>query len=265
MIPALCAVVCVCAGVTTLTGCSQETSKKLVDSAAKNMEREDSFANTVKLDIGVENVVDSRGISMEMDMESTARPKAGHAKGTAKVHVKGSEVASDIEIYQVTEEEKHVTYSSIYGEWTKEEADTSGQIGVNENFFQSAKESMEEFHLSGETVEVEGQECYQMYGNIPCKELMDFLGKEMIYAFGLLELPDMETIENMEIPVIFDVYKKDMLPARMIVDMKEAVDELYASCGQGENVKDFTIELVFREYGEVEEIQVPVGVKEAAE
>ena len=59
------------------------------------------------------------GVSMEMEMESTASPRAGHAKGTAKVNVKGTEVASDMEIYQVTEGNEHVTYSSIYDEWTE--------------------------------------------------------------------------------------------------------------------------------------------------
>ena len=248
-----------------LTGCSQVTSKKLVDNAAKNMEKEKSFANTVKLDFQVDEVVDSMGVSMEMEMESTASPRAGHAKGTAKVNVKGTEVASDMEIYQVTEGNEHVTYSSIYDEWTKETAGASSQIGVNENFFQSAKEPMEAFHLSEETVEVEGKECYQMYGDIPCKELTDFLGEEMIYAFGLLELPEMDTVENMKIPVIFDVYKEEMLPARMIVDMKEALENLYDSYGEGKNVSDFTIELIFRDYGKVPQIQVPQEVKEAAE
>ncbi|MBC5687685.1 hypothetical protein H8S37_01880 [Mediterraneibacter sp. NSJ-55] len=248
-----------------LTGCSQVTSKKLVDNAAKNMEKEKSFANTVKLDFQVDAVVDSMGVSMEMEMESTASPRAGHAAGTAKVNVKGTEVASEMEIYQVTEGNEHVTYSSIYDEWTKETAGASSQIGVNENFFQSAKEPMEAFHLSKETVEVEGKECYQMYGDIPCKELTDFLGEEMIYAFGLLELPEMDTVENMKIPVIFDVYKEEMLPARMIVDMKEAVENLYDSYGEGKNVSDFTIELIFRDYGKVPQIQVPQEVKEAAE
>lgn len=255
----------VCACVLGLAGCADVTAKKLVDAAAKNMEKEESFANTVRLDIQVEGVVNTMSVSMEMDMASTANPRAGHAKGTAKVNMNGAEVASSLEIYQVTEGKEHVTYSSIYDQWTREVSEGTSHVGVDENFFQSAKDSMEKFHLAKETVEVEGKECYQMYGDVPCRELTEFLGEDMIYAFGLLDMPDMEIVQDMEIPVIFDVYKEEQLPARIIVDMKEAVENLYESYGEAENVTDFTIELSFRDYGEVETIAVPEEVKEAVE
>ena len=86
----------------------------------------------------------------------------------------------------------------------------------------------------------------------------------MIYAFGLLELPDMEKVEEMEIPVTLDIYKDEILPARLIVDMREAVNDLYASLGETEEVDDFTIQLIFKDYGQISDITVPREIKENA-
>ena len=49
---------------------------------------------------------------------------------------------------------------------------------------------------------------------------MDFLGEEMIQAYGLVDLPDQDALDTLEIPVTVDIYKKK-LPARIIVDMTD--------------------------------------------
>lgn len=40
------------------------------------------------------------------------------------------------------------------------------------------------------------------------KKLMDFLGEEMIQAYGLVDLPDQDALDTLEIPVTVDIYKK---------------------------------------------------------
>lgn len=65
---------------------------------------------------------------------------------------------------------------------------------------------------------------------------MDFLGEEMIQAYGLVDLPDQDALDTLEIPVTVDIYKKEKLPARIIVDMTEIMDELYQSYGKTTNV-----------------------------
>ena len=69
------------------------------------------------------------------------------------------------------------------------------------------------------------------------KKLMDFLGEEMIQAYGLVDLPDQDALDTLEIPVTVDIYKKEKLPARIIVDMTDVMDELYQSFGKTTNVK----------------------------
>lgn len=65
---------------------------------------------------------------------------------------------------------------------------------------------------------------------------MDFLGEEMIQAYGLVDLPDQDALDTLEIPVTVDIYKKEKLPARIIVDMTDVMDELYQSFGKTTNV-----------------------------
>jgi len=91
---------------------------------------------------------------------------------------------------------------------------------------------------------------------------MDFLGEEMIQAYGLVDLPDQDALDTLEIPVTVDIYKKEKLPARIIVDMTEIMDELYQSYGKTTNVNFYNIELVYQGYDDVKPIQVPESVKQ---
>ena len=47
------------------------------------------------------------------------------------------------------------------------------------------------------------------YGDMQGKKLMDFLGEEMIQAYGLVDLPDQDALDTLEIPVTVDIYKKE--------------------------------------------------------
>ncbi|WP_258318260.1 hypothetical protein, partial [Escherichia coli] len=80
---------------------------------------------------------------------------------------------------------------------------------------------------------------------------------EMIQAYGLVDLPDQDALDTLEIPVPVDIYKKEKLPARIIVDMTEIMDELYQSYGKSSNVNFYNIELVYQGYDDVKPIQVP--------
>ena len=51
----------------------------------------------MKADIKMEDVVRVTEVSMDMTMENTLKPKAGHAKGTASVNFRGIKLSSDME------------------------------------------------------------------------------------------------------------------------------------------------------------------------
>lgn len=103
-----------------------------------------------------------------------------------------------------------------------------------------------------------------MYGDVTGTELMGILGKDMVNAFHLVELPDEDAIRELKIPVIFEIYKDEMLPARILVDMSDVLNELYESYGETTKVNLYSIDLKFTDFDQVDAIEVPEEVKEAA-
>lgn len=250
-----------------LSGCSgRVTPAGLFEEASRRMQEVSSSSNRVELDIQLEDVLDLREVNMEIEMENMTDPPAGHAKGTAEVNIVDAEVSGDLEIYQVMEDGEYVTYSSLDGDWEREVTapDSENHLGLDGNIFAQEGEVLEEFRLAEEPVTVEGKECYQMYGDVTGEDLMGLLGKDMINAFGLVDLPSEEAVKELDVPVIFDIYKEELLPARIIVDMSGVLNDLYDSYGETTKVNLYSIELVFTGYDQVDEITVPQEVQEAS-
>ena len=203
----------------TAAGCRQQekqevTPEVLMDAVDKNMKEVNSASSSLEIEVELEDVLDHTRIRMDMDMENTVSPRAGHAKGRAEVKLNDNLVSSNMEIYQVEEGDKYVTYSSLYEQWSRTESEnSSSSSGTETDFFQSARAEIEDFTL--------------------------------------------------EIPVTVDIYKKEKLPARIIVDMTDVMDELYQSFGKTTNVNFYNIELVYNGYDNVGQIQVPEDVKQA--
>ena len=250
-----------------MSGCSGHGARRLLEQAEEKLHGVSSSVNYVEVAIQLEDVLELREVNLEMTMENTTEPPAGHASGSAKVNIRDARVEAELEIYQVMEDGDYVTYSSIDGEWNKEVAENEAEnhLGLDSSIFAREGKAMESFHLSEETVTVEGRECYQMYGEMTGEELMGLLGRDMINAFGLVDLPSGEAVREMNIPVIFDMYKEEMLPARIHVNMSDVLNELYDSYGETTKVNLYSIELVFTDYDKVDRIEVPDEVRDAAE
>ena len=246
------------------TGCGGKmTAKTIFHQASENMQKVTSSANHVELAIQMSDVLNVMEVNMEMDLENTTEPPAGHAKGTAKVSIKDSDVSADLELYQVEENGKQVTYSGTNGSWKKEESEESGEnhIGIDGNIFAQEGKALESFRLSEQESTVNGKACYQLYGDVTGTELMGLLGKEMVEAYNLVNLPEEDAIRNLKIPVIFDIYKDEMLPAKIVVDMSDVMGDLYDSYGETTKVNLYSIELQFTDYNHVDEISVPDKIK----
>ncbi len=247
-----------------LTACSEKvTPKKLMESMSKNMSDITSFANTVKLDIELEDVLYTTAVSMDIDLESTSDPKAGHALGKAHLRMRGAELESVLEVYQVMEGGRRATYSSLDGNWSKEVSEhTKGSvITIDDSLFSEMADSVDDFHIAEGTVDVNGQECYQIYGDVTGEDLKGLLGGQMLNAYGLVRLPEEDAISDLTIPITFNIYKEEMLPARIVVDMADAMNGLYDHFDKTTNVNSYSIKLDFDKYGEVPEITVPEDVK----
>lgn len=247
-----------------LTACKEKlTPHKLMESMSQNMSGITSFANKVKLDIELEDVLYTTSVSMDISLESTSDPKAGHALGKAHVKMRGAELESVLEVYQVMEGGRRATYSSLDNNWSKEVSEqTKGSvITIDNSLFSKMSDSVDDFHIADGTVDVNGQECYQIYGEVTGENLKGLLGVQMLNAYGLVKLPDENAVSELMIPITFNIYKEKMLPARIVVDMSEAMNGLYDEFDKTTNVNSYSIKLDFDKYGEVEEIRVPEEVK----
>ena len=64
-------------------------------------EEVNSASSSLEIEVELEDVLDHTRIRMDMDMENTVAPRAGHAKGRAEVKLNDNLVSSNMEIYQV--------------------------------------------------------------------------------------------------------------------------------------------------------------------
>lgn len=252
--------------INSIAGCSRKmTAEKMMTKVTENMAEVKSVSNSLNMEIELEDVLESTEITMDMNMDNTTKPMAGHAKGSAQVNMSGTEVGSDIEIYQVTEGKEFVTYSSMYGQWSRETSKNPKSNALNGSLFQKSGKAVKSFRIAEEPVQVEKKECYEMYGDITGKELLQFMGLDMVGAFGLIDIPDKDTIAELEIPVTIDIYKEKMLPARVMIDMTDVMNDLYDQNGKSTNVNNFMIKLEYTRFDQAQKIEVPEDIKAAAE
>ena len=74
----------------TAAGCRQQekqevTPEVLMDAVDKNMKEVNSASSSLEIEVELEDVLDHTRIRMDMDMENTVSPRAGHAKGRTEV------------------------------------------------------------------------------------------------------------------------------------------------------------------------------------
>lgn len=249
-----------------LSGCIKKTTPKtIVTKMVVNLSRVTSFANDISVDVKLEDIIHVTEVSMDMAMENTLDPKAGHAKGTAGVKIFNTELTSPLEIYQVIEDGQSVTYSGMDNIWQKTVSSDEGITGfsLDGGLFQELETLVDQFSLSEEPVEVNGKECYEIYGEIKGEDLISLVGEDLMNAYGIVEIPEKEAVYELLIPITIDIYKEEMLPARIFVDMTDEMNAFYDNIKESMNVNDFTIDIHFLNYNEVGEITVPDEVKES--
>lgn len=104
------------------------------------MKEVNSASSSLEIEVELEDVLDHTRIRMDMDMENTVSPRAGHAKGRAEVKLNDNLVSSNMEIYQVEEGDKYVTYSSLYEQWSRTESENSSSSSGTETDFSRVQE-----------------------------------------------------------------------------------------------------------------------------
>lgn len=252
--------------VAILSGCiGRTTPKTIVTKMGVNLSKVTSFANEISVDVKLEDVIHVTEACMDMTTESTLDPKAGHAKGTASIKMFDTKLESPIEIYQVVENNQNIVYSGLEDHWQKAimEDGEDSSIAIDGGMFQGLENLVDNFNLAEELVEVNEKECYEIYGKIIATDLMSLVGEDLMNAYGIVEIPEKELFQKLWVPITIDVYKEEMLPARIHVDMTDEMNDFYDDIGESMNVNDFTVDILFLNYNQVDEIIVPDEVKKS--
>lgn len=246
-----------------MSGCGKKaTPENLFSDMGKNTENIQSASCSLNFTMEMSDGTASLAFVTDMDLEITADPQAFHGKGQVELNAYGMEEAHDLEIYQVREGNEYVSYTLADDVWSRS-TQTDGTDEFNMDIAGMGTRA-EMYEMAGKLVEVNGKDCFEMVGDIGGDAVSGMLGEDILESLAGLNL-DEETLSDVEIPCIIDVYRDGILPARIFIDISEIIDTMAGAAGQDITVSTCSIELIYEEYNCVDEIRVPEEAVTAAQ
>lgn len=248
-------------------GCGKKaTPENLLTDMGKNLAGIESAV--MKLEVGAEMTdgTDTIGFEMGLDMESVLKTKDSHAKGKVNLEMMGTSIGTEIEMYNVKEDDKYVTYMLAADEWSKEEIDAEDidSASTTEDFEKMAEDiakHADAFTLSEEKTEVDGKKCFELKGEIDGGEVSNLMEDDMMGELSSAGM-DSDMLADMKIPCTIAIYEKEILPAKISLDMKSAMKDLAEESGV--EISEFYLDLIYVDFDSVDEIKVPEEVKTEA-
>ena len=244
-------------------GCGKKaTPENLLEDVGKNLAKVESVSGDMNMSFSVSLNGETVGTGMELSLEATADPQATHMSGPVTMQMSGEEYQADVELYAVEEDGELATYSGMSGAWSRSTQEMSEDV-MNTGTYEKLAESADSFKLSEDLAEVNGQECFELKGNVEGELLEELMGEELMAANdGKTDLPTEDQIEGASLPCTILIYRDIILPAKISIDMDDIMQETYASFGDSAEAEG-SVEITYSEYDKVEEIRVPDQVLNA--
>ena len=148
-----------------------------------------------------------------------------HAKGAVDMKMMGTNVGTEIEMYTVKEKDQYIVYTMANDQWQKEEMDDSAadMAGELSDLTGSMGGHAKSFEMSKEKVEVNGEKCFEMKGEIKGSDIVGMMETGMADSLGS-EI-DEDVIKDLELPCTIAVYEDDILPAKISFDMQDIMEK----------------------------------------
>ena len=250
----------------TVTSCKKdEGASKILKESSDNFMKADSLKTSIDVDTLFETVSDATGVKMFFELENTTNPVAGHAVGKSVFEFSGMKNSGEVEVYQLEEDGEMVTYSRINDMWIKETGiNYNDSYGIKSEFIKPEKKPGK-ILLKKETTKVNDKECYELTGYMTGKDAENIFDISVINQLSGIDTPDTEDIARSTIPFVINIYKDSMLPAKIYIDMTDALDGVYEKMDENTSVSKFTITIKYGDYNNVKDIIVPEEVKQAAQ
>lgn len=246
-------------------GCGKKaTPENLLSDMSKNCAEIKSASSNMKLAAEMGDNTDTMALNLDVDIVSTKKPEASHMEGKISFKFSGTDMGTDIEVYQVKEKDEVVSYLNVQNEWTKQITE-AGENLLDEELYEELKEAYESFELKKDLVEVNDKKCFELSGKVDGGILSGIIDQDVLdSATSGMDL-DADAIKDAKVPCVIDIYKESVLPAKIRVDMKDILTKIMGDKYEGFEVKDYYIEIVYNEYDKAEKIKVPKEAKEAEE
>lgn len=253
-----------------VAGCGKKaTPESLLTDMAKNLSEVESTVMNLSIGAEMSDGTDTMGIEMKMDMETILKTQDAHAKGKVNLEMMGSTVGTEIELYNVKEDDKYVTYMKAADQWSKEETDVedsdsedASSAGDFEKVTEDIAKHADAFTLSEEKTDVDGKKCFELKGKIDGSEVSDLMEDDMMGDFSSAGM-DSEVLDEMTIPCTIAIYEEELLPAKISFDMKSAMADMAEE--NDLEIGEFYMDITYVEFDSVDEIKVPKDVIEAVE
>lgn len=244
-------------------GCGKKaTPENLLEDVGKNLAKVESASGDMTISSTVSLNGETVGTGMELSLEITADPRATHMSGPVTMMMSGEEYQVDVEFYAVEKDGEIATYSGMSGAWSRGTQEIPEDV-MNTDTYEKLAEAADSFKLSEDLAEVNGQECFELKGNVEGELLEDLVGEELMAANdGKTNLPTEDQIEGASLPCTILIYRDTILPAKISIDMDDIMQETYASFGDSAEA-ECSVEITYSEYNKTEEIRVPDQVLNA--
>ena len=159
-----------------MSGCGKKaTPENLLKDMAKNMKDTESVVANMKMDMEMGDDTTTIGIQMDMDIDMDLKSGESHAKGAVDMKMMGTNVGTEIEMYTVKEKDQYIVYTMANDQWQKEEMDDSAadMAGELSDLTGSMGGHAKSFEMSKEKVEVNGEKCFEMKGEIKGSDIVE--------------------------------------------------------------------------------------------
>lgn len=243
-------------------GCTlRPTAGHLLTRMSEGYAEEESVLCNVKLSVKMNDGTEEMDISCDMDVEMTDAPEAAHYTGYVEMKIAGEGTGMEVEKYTV-QEDKTVCYTGIDGKWNRR-AGNEKDLSVSGVLFERLADLEREeasFEVVEEATDINGMECSRVSGEISTDILKGLSKQEIMKALRVGASIDDEIFYKENMKCTIDMYKESQLPARLTMDFTDAANKALVSEADGITITEYKADIVYVEYADVDEIEVPEEV-----
>lgn len=245
-------------------GCKKKaTPENLLSDMTNNMKKIESVGANIKMSVAMADAENSINADIDLNLETVLKQEAAYVEGSVKMNMNGTDIGTDMEMYQVKEKKENISYVKVMDQWTKSTGDDSDEL-MNLDSLKDLGGMADAFTLAKELSEVEGEKCFRLTGELKGEELESVLNEDLLNSVGMGELIDLDKLKETKIPCTIDIYKEKILPARIHIDMGSVIEKLIEGSGDGPDSVEYYTEMIYKDYDSIKEIKVPDDVKKAA-